>query len=134
MDLFPGFTRDLPRFSALAEALLRRVTDLMAAAGDIPAGFSVEHAAGEVLDDLGESFSVPRKYGWPDETYRGVILRKLKRNTWDGTNGTSFRYLEEGETLNDNGNGTVTVHAPGLPIPADELLPVPMGIKVTEVS
>ncbi len=134
MDLFPGFTRDLPRFSALAEAVLHQVTDLMAVVGDISSGFSVEHAAGEVLDALGESFSVSRKYGWSDETYRGVILRKLKRNTWDGTNGTSFRHLEEGETLNDNGNGTVTVHAPGLPLPADELLPVPMGIKVTEVS
>ena len=133
MGLFPGYTRDLPRFSALAEAVLRQVTDLMAAVEDISSGFSVEHVEGAQLDVLGYSFAVSRKYGWTDETYRGVILRKLKRNTWDGTNETSFRYLEEGETMNDNGDGSVAVHAPGLPMPVAELLPVPLGIKVLEV-
>ena len=85
MGLFPGYTRDLPRFSALAEAVLRQVTDLMAAVEDISSGFSVEHAQGVQLDALGNSFAVSRKYGWTDETYRGVILRKLKRNTWNAT-------------------------------------------------
>ena len=58
-----------------------------------------------------------------------MLLRKLKRNTWDGTNETSFDFLEDGETFIDNGNGTVTVRTGALPLPAEELLPVPMGVE-----
>ena len=133
INLFPGYTRDLPRFSAVAEAVLRQAADLADLAQSPAQAFSVQYAEGLQLDALGDSFSVPRWDGWTDETYRGVILRKLKRNAWDGTNETSFQYLEEGETLRDNGDGTVSVHAPGLPLPTAELLPVPMGIKVMEV-
>ena len=129
LSLFPAYVREMPRFMALAEALLRQVTDLAALVNSINSGFSVGSAAGVQLDALGESFSIPRQEGWDDETYRGVLLRKLKRFVWDGTNETSFEYLLSGETFKDNDNGTVTVGTGPLPLPASELLPVPTGVK-----
>ena len=130
LSLFPAYTRDKPRFMALAEAVLRQAADLMALVPATESGFSFACAEGIQLDALGESVSVPRETGWDDETYRGVLLRKLKRFTWDGTNGTVSAFLREGENLADNGDGTVTVQTPGpLPLPAGDLLPVPMGVK-----
>lgn len=129
MNLFPAYSREKPCFSALAEAVLRQVTDLMALVPQLASGFSFSSAEGAQLDALGESVSVPRQSVWDDETYRNILLRKLKLNTWDGTNETSFGYLEEGETFCDNGDGTVTVRTPA-PLPTDGLLPVPMGVKI----
>ena len=63
--------------------------------------------------------------------YRSVLLRKLKLNTWDGTNETVEACLEAGETLTDTGGNNVTVQATGtLPLPVQELLPVPVGVAV----
>lgn len=128
LALFPAFSREKPRFAALAEAVLRQVSDLMALVPQLASGFSFALAEGIQLDALGESVRIPRQVGWDDENYRKVLLRKLKLNTWDGSNETSFDYLEEGETFCDNGNGTVTVQTPA-PLPVDGLLPVPMGVK-----
>jgi len=133
LSLFPGSSREKPKFMALAAAVLRQAADLITLARNIAPGFSVGSAEGIQLDALGESFGIPRQDGWTDETYRTVLLRKLKRNTWDWTNATAPEYLEEGETLLDNNNGTVNVHAPGLPLPAEDLLPIPMGIKPVSV-
>ena len=133
LTLFPGYVQEKPRFMALAAAVLRQAADLITLAQSIAPGFSVGTAAGVQLDVLGESFGIERQAGWTDETYRTVLLRKLKRNTWDGTNGTAPQYLEAGETLNDNSDGTVSVHAPDLPLPAEELLPVPIGVKPVSV-
>ena len=130
MNLFPAFSREKPRFAALAETVLRQAADLMALAPQLASGFSFASAVGAQLDDLGASVSIPRQSGWDDETYRKVLLRKLKLNTWDGRNETSFSYLEEGEMYCDNGNGTITVRTPG-PLPADGLLPIPIGVKMT---
>ena len=129
LSLFPAYVREMPRFMALAEALLRQVTDLAALVSSINSGFSVGFAVGVQLDALGESFSIPRQEGWDDETYRSVLMRKLKRFAWDGTNKTSFDFLLSGETFRDNDNGTVTVGIGTLPLPASELLPIPMGVK-----
>ena len=131
ISLFPSYVREKPKFMALAEALLRQVSDLAALVPMVASGFSVGSAVGIQLDVLGNSFSIPRQEGWDDETYRSVLLRKLKRYTWDGTNETSFRFLEEGETFKDNDNGTVTVGTGTLPLPANELLPIPIGVKTT---
>ena len=131
--LFPGSVQEKPKFMALAAAVLRQATDLITLAQSIAPGFSVGSAVGVQLDAIGESFGMERQDGWSDTTYRTVLLRKLKRNTWDGTNGTALQYLEAGETLNDNSDGTVSVHAPGLPLPAEELLPVPIGVKSVHV-
>ena len=133
LSLFPGFVQEKPKFMALAAAVLRQAEDLITLAQSIAPGFSVGSAAGVQLDAIGESFGMERQEGWSDSTYRTVLLRKLKRNTWDGTNGTAPQYLEAGETLNDNSDGTVSVHAPGLPLPAEELLPVPIGVKPVSV-
>ena len=128
LNLFPAYSREKPRFSALAEAVLRQAADLIALVPQLASGFSFTSAVGAQLDLLGASVSVPRQEGWDDETYRSVLLRKLKRFTWDGTNETSFDFLDEGETLIDNCNGTVTATA-SLPLPANEVLPVPIGVK-----
>ena len=128
MNLFPAFSREKPRFSALAEAVLRQAADLMALVPQLASGFSFAFAEGAQLDALGESVSVPRQSGWDDETYRSILLRKLKLNTWDGTNETSFSFVEDGEIFIDNCDGTVTA-ASSLPLPAGEVLPVPTGVK-----
>ena len=131
LAMFPAYTREMPRFSALAGAVLRQAEDLMALAPGLASGFSFAYAGGTRLDALGESVMIPRREGWDDETYRRVLLKKLRLFTWDGTNETSPDYLEEGEILIDRGDGTVTAHT-DLPLPAGEILPVPVGISVEE--
>ncbi len=133
LPLFPGHTREKPRFMALAEAILHQVEDLRQLILEMECAFSFSCASGLHLDALGASVSVPRLEGWDDETYRSVLLRKLKRWTWNGTNETVPSFLSEGETLQDNGDMTVTVHADDpLPIPACEWFPVPAGVKAME--
>ena len=128
LSLFPAYTRERPRFSALAEAVLRQVTDLMALVPQLASGFSFAHAEGIQLDVLGESVSIPRQEGWDDETYRSVLLKKLRLYTWDGTNETAFDFVDDGESFRDNGDGTVNAET-DLPLPANEVLPVPIGVK-----
>ena len=128
LALFPAFSREKPRFSVLVEAVLRQAADLIALVPSLASGFSFASAEGVQLDALGASVSVPRQEGWDDETYRAVLLKKLKLNTWDGTNETSFSFVEDGEIFIDNCNGSVTA-ASSLPLPAGEVLPVPIGVK-----
>ena len=130
LSLFPAYTRDKPRFMALAEAILRQAVDLLTLVQNIAPGFSFASAAGVQLDALGASVGIPRQAGWSDDTYRSVLLRKLKLFTWNGMNDTVPDYLESGETYKDNANGSVTVSA-SLPLPAGELLPVPIGVRTT---
>ena len=128
MTLFPGYTRDKPRFAALAAAVLQQVYDLIALVPELESGFSVAHAVGVQLDTLGTSLSIPRQSGWDDETYRSILLRKLRRNQWNGLNDNAFDYVDEGETFSDNCNGTVTATTVES-VPANEVLPVPIGFK-----
>ena len=128
MTLFPGYTRDKPHFAALAAAVLQQVNDLIALVPEMESGFSVAHAVGEQLDALGVSLSIPRQSGWNDETYRSILLRKLRRNQWNGLNDSAFEYIDAGETFIDNCNGTVTAVTVEA-VPAGEVMPVPMGFK-----
>ena len=128
MTLFPGYTRDKPRFAALAAAVLQQVNDLIALIPELESGFSVALAVGTQLDALGVSLSIPRQSGWNDETYRSILLRKLRRNQWDGLNSSAFEYVDEGETFTDNCNGTVTAVTVET-VPAKEVMPVPIGIR-----
>ena len=128
MTLFPGYTRDKPRVAALAAAVLQQVNDLIALVPELESGFSVAHAVGEQLDALGVSLSIPRQSGWNDETYRSILLRKLRRNQWNGLNDSAFEYIDAGETFTDNCNGTVTATTVEA-VPAGEVMPVPMGFK-----
>ena len=128
LALFPAFSREKPRFAALAEAVLRQVSDLMALVPQLASGFSFAHAEGKQLDELGTSVGIPRQEGRDDESYRRVLLKKLKLFTWDGTNERAFDFAEEGEVFVDNDDGTVTART-DVPLPAGEVMPVPMGIK-----
>ena len=128
MTLLPGYTRDKPRFAALAAAVLQQVNELMALVPALESGFSVGQAVGVQLDALGASVSVSRQNGWDDETYRRILIRKLRRNQWNGLNDSAFEYVDEGETFTDNCNGTVTAVTVEA-VPAGEVMPVPMGFK-----
>ena len=128
MTLFPGYTRDKPHFAALAAAVLQQVNDLIALVPELESGFSVAHAVGAQLDALGASLSIPRQSIWSDETYRSILLRKLRRNQWNGLNDSAFEYIDAGETFIDNCNGTVTAVTVEA-VPAGEVMPVPMGFK-----
>ena len=131
MSLFPSYTRGLPRFSALAEVVLRQATDLIALIPNLESGFSVDSAAGAQLDALGASFFTPRQLGWDDETYRNALRRKLKRVNWDGRNGTVTEFLSDGDSVADHDDWTVTVRTSDpLPLPACDLLPIVIGEKV----
>ena len=128
MTLLPGYTRDKPRFAALAAAVLQQVNELMALVPALESGFSVGQAVGVQLDALGASVSVSRQNGWDDETYRRILIRKLRRNQWNGLNENAFDCVVVGETFTDNCNGTVTATTVEA-VPAGEVMPVPMGIK-----
>ena len=128
MTLFPGYTRDKPHFAALAAAVLQQVNDLIALVPELESGFSVAHAVGAQLDALGVSLFIPRQSGWNDETFRSILLRKLRRNQWNGLNDSAFEYIDAGETFIDNCNGTVTAVTVEA-VPAGEVMPVPMGFK-----
>ena len=129
LSLFPAYTRDRPRFIALAGAVLRQVTDLTDLVPQLASGFSFAHAEGVQLDALGGSGGIIRQEGRDDESYRRVLLKKLKLFTWDGTNERAFDFAEEGEVFVDNDDGTVTART-DVPLPAGEVMPVPMGIRV----
>ena len=128
MTLFPEYIRDKPRFAALAVAVLQQVYDLIALVPELESGFSVAHAVGAQLDALGVSLAIPRQSGWNDETYRSILMRKLRRNQWNGLNDSAFEYVDEGETFTDNCNGTVTATTVEA-VPAKDVMPVPMGFK-----
>ena len=70
MTLFPSASRNLPRFSALAEAVLSQVNDLIAVVQSMNAAFSVSGAEGEKLDALGTSLGLSRPDGMTDAQMR----------------------------------------------------------------
>ena len=128
LALFPPASLGMSRFAALATVVLQQAADLQALIPDLESGFSVAHAVGAQLDALGASLSIPRQNGWNDETYRSILLRKLRRNQWNGLNDSAFEYVDEGETFSDNCNGTVTASTVEA-VAANEVMPVPMGFK-----
>jgi len=92
ISLFPGATREHPRFMALAEALLRQVMDLQAAVAAIPAAFSLTGAVGAQLDVVAETMRLsradsPAGAAATDEQFRAFLLEKARSWKWDGTNG-----------------------------------------------
>jgi len=136
LALFPGATREKARFMALAEAVLRQVTDLQEVIGTMNGAFSFAGAEGAQLDAFGEALGIRRAElgeDVPDSAFRQYIRGKLALRRWDGTNSTVKTELEEalpGRTETDNQDGTVTVTPDG-----DRwktLLPVPAGITINE--
>lgn len=132
LALFPGNSREKPRFMALVEAVLRQVLDLQAVIADLQSAFSLAEAQGTALDAFGETLGVRREdvgQNASDAAYRRYIQSKLALWRWDGTNGTVKEILEEalpGRTETDNQDGTVTVNPQG----RKELVPVSAGVRV----
>ena len=127
LALFPGASREKPRFMALAQAVLQQVVDLMTLIETIQSGFSFATAVGSQLDAIAEAVGLSREYGMTDEDFRAYLLQKLKLWTWDGTNVNAPAVLPEGVTETDNLDGTVTVSPAGT---RQDLLPVPTGVRV----
>ena len=139
LSLFPGASRDRPRFMALAEAVLRQASDLAALAAQIQAEFSFARAEGIQLDQIAAAIGLNRTdigTDVPDETFRQYLLAKLALWTWDGTNKTVPEVLGialPGSTQTDNGDGTVTVSMTGsLPVETREVFPIPIGIGIIQ--
>ena len=135
MTLFPAYTRQMPRFSALAQSILTQAGDLETLIRNIPASYAPETAEGIQLDAFGEASGLQRPEGLPDIDYRTYILAKFALFTWDGTNETAQPLLNRlfpGSTISDNGNGTVIVHTVS-PLQATySLYPLPAGILVQQ--
>lgn len=134
LSLFSSALRELPRFSALAAAVLRQAEDLQALVRSLPEAFSLPSAAGAQLDVLGASLGLPRPEGAGDEAYRAWLQARLRLFRWDGTNETVPALLSDiapGADLCDHGDGSVTVTlAAPLPGPPESCLPVPAGIHL----
>ena len=132
MSFFPSAARALPRFSALARAVLAQAEDLIAVISQLNAAYSLDSAAGAALDAFGASVMLPRPEGLGDEDYRVYLKAKLKLFTWDGSNDTAQEILSElfpGSTIRDNLDGTVTVHTVSALQREQGLYPLPAGVK-----
>ena len=132
LSLFPGASRDRPRFMALAEAVLRQVSDLAALTAQMQAGFSFARAEGIQLDQIAAAIGLNRSdigTDVPDETFRQYLLAKLALWTWDGTNENAPVALsaQPGVTVTDNSDGTVAISPAGT---NPELAPVPAGVRI----
>ena len=138
LSLFPPSSLSMPRFSALAEAILRQAADLQALIPSLESGFSVASAVGTQLDALGESMGIPRPSGMTDEAYRQLISVKCTLWGWDGCNDSVSGLLNEalpGATQVDNCDLSVSVSVPSgtsLHAAPEELFPVPAGIQVIQ--
>ncbi len=138
MTLFSAFVRDLPRFSALAAAVLQQAEDLRAVIPELLETASLDFVAGDRLDMLGEGFGLSRSDAADDsdETYRAYINAKLVLWRWDGTNRSVGAVLAEAfpgqnVTLTDNGNMTITAgNTENLPGDPEKLLPAPVGVRL----
>ena len=136
--MFPGNTREKPRFMAVASALLQQVMDLQTVVNELNAAFSPASAQGAQLDALGESLGLSRMdtaagATATDEEYRDFIRKKLIRWGWDGTNKSVpgiAEQLQAGSVEKDNQNGTVTVTGAGTqPAAVKELYPITAGVR-----
>ena len=136
MTLFPAHTRDLPRFSAMAQAILAQAEELITLIPALASGFSVSDAVGPQLDVLGASFGCSRADAADpsDETFRAYLKAKLALWRWDGTNATVPALLREafpGQSVSvvDNGDMTVAaINTASLPGAPTEMSPVPAGV------
>ncbi len=136
LQVFSSTLQGMPRFAALARAVIGQVEDLIAVVQEMPAAFSLEQAVGVQLDILGEGFGVDRKEGQDDEAYRMRIQDKLALWRWNGTNEGVNAVLEDvspGSMQNDRQDGSVEVMVEGsLPGMARELFPVSAGIGIRD--
>ena len=139
LSLFPGASREKPRFMALAEAVLTQAVDLQSLADMLLPGFSFALAEGKQLDMLAAAEGLGREDHTPgaplaDGDFRVYLLAKHALWAWDGTNRGVPETLSAGlpgSRQADNMDGTVTL-APASrpPAPPEALFPVPAGIQI----
>ena len=135
LSLFPGASRDRPRFMALAEAVLRQVSDLLPLIAQLQSGFSFAEAEGVQLDQIAGIVGLSRTdigMDVSDEVFREYLLAKLALWIWDGTNKTAPDVLTvalPGSSQMDNRDGTVTVNT-GSNLPPEKVFPVPAGVGI----
>ena len=94
LSLFPGATREKPRFMALAEAVLAQAADLMALVLSMPEAYSLPCAVGSQLDCLAATLGLtrvdsPQGAAATDAEFRAFIQDKLALWRTDGTNGSA---------------------------------------------
>ena len=128
----------LPRFRTLAETVCRQAADLADCVESLPAAFSLESAAGVTLDWAAGILGISRPGGLGDGDFRLLIRRKLALWRWDGTMRGAREILEEyyPGTSMENVPGEIAVRVtglPALPVPKEELLPVPAGVEIVSV-
>ena len=126
LSLFPGASREKPRFMALAEAVLSQAMDLVPLIASLQSGYSFASAEGIQLDAISEALGLRREPGMTDQAFRQYLLDQLLLWTWDGTNEGVPGVLPQGVTESDNGNGTVSVTPSGTRM---DVLPVPAGVR-----
>lgn len=135
LSLFPGASRDRPRFMALAEAVLRQVSDLLPLIAQLQSGFSFAEAEGVQLDQIAGIVGLSRAdigTDASDEAFREYLLAKLALWTWYGTNKTVPNVLAvalPGSSQLDNREGTVTVNTESN-LPPGKVFPVPAGVGI----
>ena len=143
--LFSPAVRDMPKFMALAQAVLRQVADLQHIVSEIPKAFSLNETCGVQLDLIGSNFGIPRKDvpgGMTDSVYRDYLRSKLALWRWNGMNegvpaALAAAYPDGNVVISDNVNGSVNVRVTGsTPSNMSDTIPVPAGISknVTVVS
>lgn len=135
LSLFPGASRDRPRFMALAEAVLRQVNDLLPLIAQLQSGFSFAEAQGVQLDQIAGVVGLSRAdigTDVSDEAFREYLLAKLALWTWDGTNknvpGVLGVALPDSSQVDDR-DGTVTVNTESN-LPPEKVFPVPAGVGI----
>lgn len=135
LSLFPGASREKPRFIAFAEAVLRQVNDFLPLIAQLQSGFSFAEAEGIQLDRISEAVGLSRAdigRNVSDEAFQQYLLAKLALWSWDGTNKTVPEMLGivlPGSSQTDNRDGTVTVTS-GSSLPEGKVFPVPAGITI----
>ena len=141
ISLFPGVSREKPRFMALAQAVLRQGTDLLPVTSALVSGFSLSSAVGIQLDQIAASWGLTRAdtaygSGATDEQFRAFLTAKLAQWQWDGSNAgvdAALAAIPQATKQTDNLDGTVTVTLTGsLPAGRKEMLPVPMGVTTNQ--
>lgn len=138
MSLFSSAMREMPKFSALAAAVLQQVTDLQDVLKSIPEAFSLASASGVQLDALGAQMGIPRPQEATDNAYRAYLSAKFSLWGWNGSNGDVARVMglvAPGSNLHDELDNSVKGYiAEPLPGDAADVLPVPAGISVSTES
>ena len=138
INLISPYHHQKPRFMALVQAVLSQAEELMNLITAMPSELSTDRAAGVCLDLLGALVGVSRPAGnMADSSFRLLVRAGALLNHWPGSNETvpdilSALFPGRGAKLTDNQDGTVTFMMTGAlpPVPLEEILPVPAGVKI----